>query len=158
MDTQLKFICIKFKVTDLYDLHSLYHQLDQEAITNGTFDYTDSSLRLNKIKNALLEIDCQNLKATEGKIIKSILWLWYHHATTVAIWQRKDIKQARIFCKHACEYLYSDHPNTITPMISMLLEHNIQSAKEWYETKVAEVEKPYARHLLDEYAKGVFNI
>lgn len=153
----LQEICNEFGIKDLYELDKLHLKHDQKAIKGGFFNENDADLLNNKIKKRLLELDLEELEKQEKQIVQSTLWLWYHHATTVAIWRDGDLKKARKHCRRAMEYLYPEHPNRITPMIQMLLHGKIEEARKWNEEEVNEVEKEYAVHLLNEYEKGTFN-
>ncbi|MEX0931861.1 MAG: hypothetical protein WDZ88_03880 [Candidatus Paceibacterota bacterium] len=153
----LERVCHNFNVGDVYGLHELQLEHEQKAIKEGFFDENNDSLLINQIKNALLEVDIDKLDKHERKAVQNILWMWHHHATTVSIWKKHNLNHARELCKKALQYLYPTHPNKITPMIDMLLHHDIDGAHKWSEVEVGEVEKEYAKHLLDEYKKGVFN-
>lgn len=154
--TTLSKVCKEFQVQDVYELSHIFLEYDQQAIKNETFNGYDSSTTLNKIKNCLLLLDLEAMDSEERKTVQNMLWLWFHHATTVAIWKEKNIPRARELCQIALQYLFPEHPNKITPMIWMLLSKDIEGAKKWNETEVGPHEKKYAEHLLDEYKKGVF--
>ena len=154
---KLQDICYEFGVEDICELDRLNLEHDQRAIKEGLFDENDPDLLNNRIKDRLLKLDLETLEKQEKQVVQDILWLWYHHATTVAIWRDKDLPKARDLCKRATEYLYPEHPNRITPMIQMLLHGKIEEAKKWNTDEVNEVEKEYADHLLNEYEKGTFN-
>jgi hypothetical protein len=154
---KLQDICTHFGVTDVYELHQLNLKHDQKLIKNGGFDPHNSALTNNQIKAKLASLSLIDLPEEERKAVQNILWLWYHHASTVCIWQKRDLKDARIYCGVALSYLYEGHPNKITPMLCMLLKGEIDAARLWASDKVNEIERPYAEHLLVEYEKGAFN-
>lgn len=154
---ELRQVCIYFGVADVYELNELNLRCDQALIKSSEFDPQDTTLVNNQIKEQLETLSLAELPEDERKTIQNILWLWYHHATTVCIWQRKNLEQARVYCETALTYLYTGHPNTITPMLCMLLRGEIYKATRWGKEMVAAVERPYAEHLLEEYKKGVFN-
>ena len=154
---KLQEICAHFGATDIYELHQVYLFEDQRLIKNGEFDSDNGVLTNNRIKDALKSLSLANLPRAERRAVQNILWLWYHHATTVFIWGKRDLKRARAYCKVALSYLYPEHPNKITPMICMLLNGGIDAARLWASKEVNEVERPYAEHLLLEYEKGTFN-
>ncbi len=146
----------EFGVKDMYELDRSNLEYDQKVIKENLFDENDPDLLNNRIKDRLLDIDLNELEKYERQIIQGILWLWYHHATTVAIWRDKDLSKARSLCKKAIDNLYPEHPNKITPMIHLLLHGKIEEARRWKEEEVEEVEKEYALYLLEEYEKGTF--
>lgn len=152
----LQKICDEFKVKDVYELNKLNLKHDQKAIKEGFFNEKDPNLLNNRIKEKLLKLNLRELEKQEKELVQSILWLWYHHATTIAIWKDKDLSKAKKLCKKAMKYLYPNHPNKITPMIEMLLHGKIEEAKKWNKEEVNEAEKEYANHLLSEYKKGTF--
>ncbi|OGG67801.1 hypothetical protein A3H77_00380 [Candidatus Kaiserbacteria bacterium RIFCSPLOWO2_02_FULL_56_11] len=154
---RLQDICTHFGVADIYELHQLNLEHDQKLIKNCGFDPQNTALTNNQIKDKLASLSLINLPEAERKAVQNILWLWYHHATTVCIWQKRDLKQARIYCSTALSYLYEGHPNRITPVLCMLLNGEIDAARLWTAEKVNEIERPYAEHLLAEYEKGTFN-
>lgn len=154
---QLDRVCKDFGVEDVYELAELYRQRDQENILNQIYDITNDSLVHNAIKNALLSIGLSDLPDDEQKMVKDILWLWFHHAATIALWQQHDLLLARTYCDTALLYLYPEHPNRITPMLGMLLHGDIDGAKKWAREEVGEIEREYADYLLAEYEKGTFN-
>ena len=150
-------VCKYFNVEDVYELSKLNLKHDQKAIKEANFDESDPHLLNNKIKEKLQKVNLNILDKHERKVVQNILWLWYHHATTVAIWGKNNLPRARELCRTALKYQYATHPNKITPMIYMLLDGKIDDARKWNEAEVKEVEKEYALHLLDEYKKGIFN-
>lgn len=150
-------ICADFGVADVYELAALHLKHDQESIHSENADIDNPSLTQNKIKDVLLSINLEDLPDDEQRVVKNILWLWHHHAATIAVWQRHDLPLAKTYCDTALHYLYPEHPNKITPMLCMLLHGNTEEAREWAKEKVGSVERAYADHLLEEYAKGTFN-
>ena len=155
-EVQLNRICKKFGVSDVYELAQLHLKHDQESVQQEVYDLEDLSFTQNKIKEALLKIDIAMLETREQRVVKSILWLWYHHATTIAVWQKNDIQLAIHYCDLALSYLYPEHPNKITPMLYMLLHNRLRHAQRWAEDQVGDNERAYAEHLIAEYKKGTF--
>jgi len=153
---KLQKICKRFGVADVYELDRLFLAHDQELIKKSQFDPSNHSLVNNQIKDTLLSLHLGDLPQEERKVLQGILWLWYHHATTVCIWGTRDLAQARRYCAIALTHLYPEHPNKITPMLCMLLRDDIEAARLWVAREVGEIERPYAEHLLEEYKKGTF--
>jgi hypothetical protein len=155
---QLAEICTTFNVKDVYELSELHLKHDQQSIHSENTNITDPSLVQNKIKDALLLINLSKLPVDERRVVQNTLWLWYHHAATIAVWKKHDILLARHYCDTALEYLYPEHPNKITPMLCMLLHGNEKTASQWAREKVGPVEQAYADYLLAEYERGTFNM
>jgi len=154
---QLAQICANFDVADVYELSELHLKHDQESIHTETVDIDNPSLIQNKIKDALLSVKLSELPPDEQQVVRNTLWLWYHHAATVAVWQKHNLSLAREYCDTSLKYLYPEHPNKITPMLCMLLHNKPDAARQWAKEKVGSVERAYADYLLTEYEKGIFN-
>jgi hypothetical protein len=155
-EEKLALICKDFGVADVYELAQLHLKHDQDSVHKEIYDIESTLLIHNKIKEALVSIDLSQLSADERRVIKSILWLWYHHATTIAIWQKGDLPLARKLCDTALSYLYPEHPNRITPMLCMLLHGKIDESRMWVSKEVGANERAYAEYLLLEFERGVF--
>jgi hypothetical protein len=149
-------ICLKFKCADVYELNTLNLSSDQDLVRRNAFSLTDKTLINNQIKDDLLTINFQSLPEHEMNVVKNILWLWFQHATTIAIWKERNLDLARELCTKAISYLYPSHPNKITYMIDMLLRDDVVGARRWLVSEVNDVEKEYGEYLLKEYEKGVF--
>lgn len=154
----LEQVCAEFNVQDVYELDQLHLIHDQKHIEGESFNANNETLVNNQIKDALMGIELSKLEEDERLAVQDILWLWYHHATTVEIWQNKDFSKAMEYCKKALKYLYPGHPNKITPMLYMALNGDIHRAKKWAETEVNAIEYAYAIYIIDEYEKGSFTV
>jgi hypothetical protein len=154
--TTLDRICKKFGCSDVYELNALNLSYDQELVRRNAFSLIDKTFTNNQIKEDLLGVDVSYLPEFERRVVQNMLWLWFQHATTVAIWKESNLDLARELCARAVSYLYPTHPNKITYMIDMLLRHDVEGAKKWLGSEVSEVEREYGEYLLKEYEKGVF--
>ena len=141
MKNTIRNILKEFNVRDVYDLSELHLAIDQQQIKTDTFKLHSKKNINNRIKNALETLDIRKIKnSDEQEVVKDILWLWYHHACTIAIWKKGDIKAGKRYCKKALSYLYEGHPNKMTWLIMLLLEGKIDEAKKWVSDEVTEYE------------------
>ena len=93
------------------ELSNLYSAEDQRLMLVGSWDYANEQSVVNKVKNILEPIDPFTLNADEREWRQEILWFWYHHAISCAIWRYKDKAAARIYAAKALEY-QSSTPST----------------------------------------------
>ena len=151
----IKKIYALLKISNPNLLYEAYLNEDQKNITSKTIDYFDPKLIINKIKNILESIDPEKLSKQEKLERKLILWLWYHHAISYAIWGYKDKKMAMKYTSVALKYQPRNHPNKITRLLYLLVRDRLSEAKKWTQT-IGKEEKETAINLVNFYKEGGF--
>lgn len=140
--------CALFGVDNSTDLLKRFTQRDQDLMYSSKWDYKDHQEVINKAKLFLEKIDPKHLSNEDGSVRQKILWLWYHHAISSAIWLYHDKKSARTFAEKAVEYQPANHPNRITRLFYFLTHNNIEEAETWARAITAEPEKSTAREII----------
>lgn len=136
------------------ELSRHYTDEDQKLMKAYAWDYKNSELVTNKIKE-ILEAVSGVLTEDEQKWRSEILWFWYHHAISAAIALHNDIEAAKGFAKKALEYQSEDHPNKITKLFDLLLNDKLGEAEEWVKTiDPASVQFKTAQYLIENFKKG----
>lgn len=132
---------------------------DQRLLKTQTWDYKNSKLVLNKVKEIVERAmtDGFTTGSEEGdNELREMLWFWYQHATGYAIWGDGDKSKALEFSLKALTYQTSDNPNQITRLLYLLVHDQNIEATAWLETIVNEPDKTAARGIMDEYLAGNF--
>lgn len=123
----------------------------------GEWDYKNFELLPNQIKASIEAIEFLNLSdERERRLAQNILWLWYHHATSCALWRYADKDAARTYSEKALELQSENHPNRIARLFYFLIRDNLQEAEIWAKTIITEPEKTTAKYFLDLYREGRF--
>lgn len=133
------------------ELNNNYSTEDQKLMSARSWDYNNLELIVNKVKNILEAINPQQLTDEEREWVQEILWYWYHHAISCAIWRYRDREKAKIYALKALELQSEDHPNRITKLLSLLVDDKLEEAKEWTKNTTEEPEKTTARELMEEW-------
>lgn len=137
------------------ELNNLYTAEDQKLMKSGSWDYNNSDLIINRVKTILEDSGEDGLTDEEKKWRKEILWFWYHHAISCAVFLHKDKEAAKRYITKALEYKDADHPNKITDILGLLIEDRIVEAEELAEKM--DTDKQTAVELIQEYKKnGLF--
>lgn len=140
------------------DLMEKYADEDQKYMYAKEWDYNNKTQVMHKIKDILERIDRRKLSKDEKYWTANILWFWYHHAITCAIWRYKDKKNALKYSRRALLVQPRNHPNKITKLFYLLIRDKLVEAKKWQKTITLEPEKTTAKHFLEIYTKkGLFN-
>mgnify|MGYP001612450306 CR=1 FL=1 len=139
-------------VTTMYDLSRAYTKEDQKLMKEGTWDYKNPDLLTNKIKILLEKVDPTTLSEEEKEWRGEILWFWYHHAISCALWRYKDKERAQECAEKALGYQDEDHPNKITRLFYFLLHDDLKAAEDLAEG--IENDKETAQWLIDDYVTG----
>jgi hypothetical protein len=137
------------------ELSDLYSAEDQKLMKAGAWDYDNPNLIVNKVKTNLEFTDLATLSEEEKEWRKEILWFWYHHAISCAIWRYKDKQAAQAYSARALELQSDDHPNQITRLLYLLVRDQLPEAEAWAMT-VNEEEKDTAESLIKQYKGGGF--
>lgn len=139
-----------------FDLNKRYVEEDQKIAKSGQWDYDNPGLITNKIKNILEQMDPSGLAEEEQEWREEILWFWYHHAISCAIWKKQDKVAAQEYAAKALEHQLISQPdaekrNQITTLFSLLLNDKIEEAKEWAKNINDEVEEETAKDIIKEW-------
>jgi|GEM_PF-953493 len=138
------------------ELSNLYTAEDQKLMASHEWDYRNSELIVNKVKEILETTDPNMLKPNEQECRREILWFWYHHAISCAIWRYKDKSAAQSYASKALEYQSENHPNKITQLFDFLVNDKFDEAERWASSISEEPEKTTGAGLVDAYKKGNF--
>ena len=148
-----------FGVNDTHALWEAYFSEDQRRDPSDTPAeeklkrlYDNSDYILNKAKTLLEQIDEDSLTKDEKRVREEILWLWYHHGVSQAIW-KKDKQSAQAFAKKARSY---ECKNQITDLLHFLVNDKLEEAKNWAKQINNKSEQETAEFLIREYEKGKF--
>jgi len=138
------------------ELSNLYSIEDQKLMKSNNWDYANPDLITNKVKNILESINESDLTDEEKEWRQEILWFWYHHAISCAIWRYQDKEAAKLYASRALEYQSEDHPNKVTKLLHLLVNDQFEEAEEWAQTIQEEPEKGTGSELLKEYKEQGF--
>ena len=136
------------------ELSNLYSEEDQKLMKSRSWDYDNPDLVTNKVKGIIEIVDVNKLTEQEKDWRNEILWFWYHHAISCAIWRYKDKEKAKLYASKALEIQDRSHPNQITRLLDLLVNDKIQEAEKWASEINDEVEKETALSLIQEYKDG----
>lgn len=129
---------------------------DQKLMKSRNWDYLNHELVTNKVKEILEGVDTKSLTGGEIEWRQEILWFWYHHAISCAIWKYKDRPSAQIYSAKALEYKSNENPNKITGLLDLLVNDKLDEAVSYAEGIIEEPEKTTAAELVQEYRDGKF--
>jgi len=138
------------------DMNRNYTELDQDLMKNGLWDYGNPELITNKVKDILEYSDLKNLTEEEKEWRQEILWFWYHHAISCAIWRYRDRPKAIELANQALKYKPQENPNQITQILSFLVNDQLPEAQQWANQIEDKIEKDTANELIAEYGEGKF--
>ncbi len=143
-------------VNDFRSLSRAYGEEDQRLMKTKAWDDSEPSLITNRIKMLLEGINPSDLSESDKIWWHEILWFWYHHATSIAIWKRKDRKLAQLYAGKALELQMPDHPNKITRLLHFLVHEKLKEAELWADQITESPERETAAATLQEYKNGEF--
>lgn len=154
----LKDVYIHFGVNDPGELQKVYMKADQELMRSQGWDYKNVNLIPNQIKDMIEKVGIQNiLDKKEKKWIQTyILWMWYHHAVSCALWRYGDKKKALKYSEIALKLQPDNHPNKITRLFYFLIRDDLENAEEWQKSITEEPEKSTADYFVKLYRYGDF--
>lgn len=153
----LKDVYEMFSCDDPGELLDLYESEDQKLMYADAWDYKNETLLTNRIKNAIEQAGYDAISdEKERHWISNILWLWYHHAISCALWQYADKDAALEFSARALAMQSEDHPNKITRLLYLLIRDRLEEAEAWLMTITTEPEKSTAQYSVDLYRNGDF--
>lgn len=143
-------------VDNIFDLQKRYTEEDQKLMKSNSWDYDNSDLVTNKVKHILEQVDASGLTEEEQEWRNEILWFWYHHAISCAIWLKQDKAAAQGYATKALELQGDDHPNQITRLLYLLVNDRYEEAKEWATNVKDEIEKETAKDIIEEWPSVKF--
>ena len=143
-------------VQDIKALNNAYVREDQRLFKSGEWDYDNPELLTNRIKKALEEVDPRPLPLYERSWRREILWFWYHHAISCAIWRYKDREMAKVYAAEAIVCQGRNHPNQITRLLFLLVNDRVEEARAWAAQIGDSVEQKTADELFLDYVSGRF--
>jgi len=154
----LKDVYTHFGVNNPGELQDVYMKADQELMRSQKWDYKNVNLIPNQMKDMIEKVGIQNiLDERERKWVQiNILWMWYHHAISCALWQYGDKKKALEYSGVALKLQPDNHPNKITRLFYFLIRDDIKSAEEWQKSITEEPEKSTAEYNIRLYKRGDF--
>ena len=138
------------------ELSNLYSAEDQKLMHAGSWNYKDEESVVNKVKKILESIDPSTLIPDEREWRQEILWFWYHHAISCAVWRYKDKIAAQMYAAKALEYQSAEHPNKITRLLDLLVNDKLEDAEKWSSEIGEEPERSTADSLVQGYKRGNF--
>lgn len=138
------------------ELSNLYSDEDQKLMGNHAWDYNNPNLITNKIKTIIEGVDFDNLTDEEKEWCNEILWFWYHHAISCAIWRHNDKPKAQEYATKAVNLQDTSHPNKITKLLYLLVHDKLEEAQEWEKSIPIDIEKGTAEGLIEDYKEGRF--
>ena len=144
----------QYGVADAFSLQRLVTSVDQVLMKSGSWSYQDPGLLNTKIVRQLESLDRTGITNEENEWIDEIIWLWYHHATSTALFPCRDREQAKIFAAKALEYqVQAPHPNAITWLLYLLANGRIEEAREYVDSMIRQdnVDKETAKGVLEDY-------
>jgi len=146
-------VCAAFGCAHIDELDTLYLEYDQDLMRTQRWDYRNDALLTNRIRAKLEELDPHTVADEYDRWrVKEILWLWYHHAISCALWRYGDEGAARAYATQALEYYQSDNPNKLTKLLYLLAHRREQEARVYVATAIdSEVEREAANHFLALY-------
>lgn len=152
-------------VTNFKDLSLAYTREDQKLMKSGKWDAHNPALITNRVKTLLEQIDPSNLRKSENEWRSEILWFWYHHAISYAIWKAKDRLLAQVYAIRALGFQAVSQPrekghrNRLTELFWHLVYDRVSEAKQWMAEMppgADPVEHANGLELIKEYERGEF--
>jgi hypothetical protein len=139
------------------DLSRRYDVEDQKLMQSGEWDYDNCDLLTNQVKAILSTVDQNTLNKQERRWCQEILWFWYHHAISCAIWKKKDKAKARLYAEVALKLQPDAHPNKITRLLFFMTHDRISDAENFVRSiREGDDEKATAESLIADYRLGRF--
>lgn len=146
-----------FSCTEMFELIEKNNKADQKLMYADEWDYKDTGQLPNKIREALEKVDVATITDPyEKEWYPHILWLWYHHAISCALWKHGNKNDALEYSEKALSIQPKDHPNKITKLLYLLIREDLEEAEKWAKTIETEPEKTTAQHDIDKYKNGNF--
>ena len=139
------------------ELSQKYAAEDQKLMTASAWDYKNPDLVINQVRAMLEPIKLTSLSERERTWVQEILWFWYHHAISCAIWRYHDKAAAQMYSEKALAYQDQNHPNRITRLLYLLVHDAEKEATEWAQAMEREPEKSTAQELLRDWRTVTFS-
>ncbi len=146
-------------VDNFFALSRAYTREDQKLMKKGKWDASRPSLLTNKVKSILEKIDPHDLSNDDRQWHAEIMWFWYHHAISFAIWKAKDRIAAKEYAQKALDWQGDNHPNRLTKLLWFLVHDELGKAKKWMKVRpdhADKVEHKNGLELIAQYEAGKF--
>lgn len=135
----------------------MFRAADQELLHQYAWDYTVADALPNRIFEALKDVPYQDIPNKDERYwVQQILWIWYHHAVSCALWRYGDVSAARTYSKKALEVQPTPHPNNITKLLYYLIHDDLIGAERWAKGITTEPEHSTAQDTITLYKSGDF--
>ena len=147
-------LCRKYGVASVIGLETMCQNVDQERMKSGMWDYKNTTSLNTRIVRDLERVTRSDLTEDERWRVEQMIWMWYHHAVSCAIYKYKDREAALGFVRKALEYQkrIPNHPNKITSLFLLLLNGKIRKA--WESMKrMGRIERNTAQDIISEWEK-----
>ncbi len=135
------------------ELSQNYTKAEQPIFISQEWDYENPEQIQNKVKDILEAVNPSTLTEEEQDWRQEILWFWYHHAISCAIW-KKDRAKAIEYSNKALSLQDENHPNKITKVLSLLVNDKVEEAEEF--VKTVDTDREEAEGLIEDYKEGKF--
>jgi hypothetical protein len=154
----IKYIFSLLGVSDFLALSRAYTAEDQRLFKSGTWDPGDSGLLTNQVKVLLEVLNPEELNEEDREWRQEILWFWYHHAVSYAIFKAKSRDQAKLYANRALVLQEGrNHPNQMTRLLWFLIHDRLTDARKWFaRLPPNHDEHATGMHLIEEYVEGKF--
>jgi hypothetical protein len=117
-------------------LSNAYTRADQQLMRSRTWTPRNPTLLTNQIKVILEQMDPTELNDEDADWRREILWFWYHHAISWAMWESEHNEFAKVlaqaFASMALSLQGPGHPNKITRLLFYLVHDDIETAEKWW--------------------------
>lgn len=144
------------KVKSFFRLFQAYCIEDQKLMKSGTWDAHNPKLVINRVKAIIERIDTNHLNEEDREWWHEIMWFWYHHAISFALWKLNDRKLANLYAIKALEY-QENNPNRITKVLWFLINDDPEAARAWLTAPgVHATDLKTGIELIQDYQNGKF--
>ena len=145
-------------VTNFFDLSRAYTREDQKLFVPGMKDWNprNPDLLINRIKSIMEKIDPNELDEEDAMWRTEILWFWYHHGISWAIWKDKDKVIAQVYADEALVLQGKNPTNRITKLLWFLVHDKLTEGRKWLEEKPDDPDHQTGLELIHEFEEGLF--
>lgn len=147
-------LCSLYGVSDVKLLARLSDAIDQHLMRESEWDYNKPECGNNKLVRELEKLDRTGMTLEENYWVNQIIWFWYHHAISCALFKYFDRSAAQAFAIRALEHQerLPDHPNRITRLLYYLVFGQHDKAQQWVQSfSLDDAEADTAEGLLLDY-------
>jgi hypothetical protein len=147
-------VCRKYQVSSVTTLEIICHDVDQERMKSKVWDYKNTTSLDTRIVRDLERVTRSDLTEDERWRVEQMIWMWYHHAVSCAIYKYRDREAALCFVHKALEHQsrIPNHPNKITSLFLFLLNGKLKKARESMK-RMSRIERNTAQDIISEWEK-----